>query len=126
MMNINVRLIALTFLFGLTVSGLNANERLTMVVTPAKSMAPATIRVRLSVEPAVENRFLEVVADSGDFYRSSQIQLDSERAPHTIVVEFPGLRSGSYVVSGMVRDGSGHLCASAHEEVSVISSAVER
>jgi hypothetical protein len=124
-MNINVRLTTLTFLFGLTVSGLNANERLTMVVSPAKSMAPATIRVRLGVEPAMENRSLEVVVDSGDFYRSSQILLDSERAPHTIAMEFPSLRSGTYVVSGMLRDGSGHLCASVHEEVSVIASAVE-
>ena len=125
-MNINVRLTALTFLFGLTVSGLDANERLTMVVSPSKSMAPATIRVRLGVEPAIENRFVEVIAESGDFYRSSQVPLDGERAPHTIAIEFRALPSGTYAVSGMLRDGSGHLCASAHEEVSVIASASDR
>jgi hypothetical protein len=124
-MSIPMRL-TLTFLLGLTASGLNASERLTMVVTPSKSMAPATIRVRLGVEPASENRFLDVVADSGDFYRSSQIPLDGERAPHTIALEFRNLPGGTYVVNGMLRDGSGRRFASVFEEVTVVSSGGDR
>jgi hypothetical protein len=104
----------------------NASERLTMVVTPAKAMAPATIRVRLGVEPAVENRVLDVVADSGDFYRSSEIELDGEHAPRTIVVEFPGLRGGTYAVRGMIRDSGGRRCASVDQEVTVVPSFGDR
>jgi hypothetical protein len=124
-MNMYLRLTALIFLLGLA-PGLNATERLTMVVSPSKAMAPATIRVRLGVAPAAENRVLDVVADSGDFYRSSQIPLDGERAPHTIVVEFLNLPGGAYVVNGTLRDASGHRNGSVFEAVTVISSAGER
>ena len=51
-----------------------------MVVTPSKSMAPATIRVRVGVAPDADNRVLNVIADSGAYYRSSEIQLDGDRA----------------------------------------------
>jgi hypothetical protein len=124
-MNMHTRLTAFIFLLGLA-PGLNATERLTMVVSPSKAMAPATIRIRLGVSPAPENRVLDVVADSGDFYRSSQISLDGERAPHTIVVEFPNLPGGAYVVNGTLRDASGHRNGSVFETVTVISSAGDR
>jgi hypothetical protein len=112
-------------LIAATGRGLGAGERLTMIVTPSKSMAPATIRVRVALEPAAENRVLNVIADSGDYYRSSEIQLDGEHAPRTIVVTFPSLPGGSYTVQGMVRDGSGRRCASVIEEIRVVASASE-
>ena len=74
----------------------------------------------------MENRVLSVIADSGDFYRGSEMPLDGERAPHTIVVEFPGLPGGTYVVRGTIRDSSGHQCASADQEVTVIPSLGDR
>jgi hypothetical protein len=82
MMKQRIRLAVVTFLLlvGSAGGGLGAGERLTMVVTPSKSMAPATIRVRVGVEPAADNRVLNVIADSGAYYRSSEIQLDGERA----------------------------------------------
>jgi hypothetical protein len=120
-----VQLAALTFLLAVAPRPI-ASERLTMVVSPNKSMAPATIRVRLGVEPASENRILDVVADSGDFYRSSEIPLDGEHAPHTIVVEFPSLPAGAYTVRGMIRDSGGHRCASVDQEVTVLPSIRDR
>jgi hypothetical protein len=121
-----VLLTALTFLLALAAPALNGSERLTMAVSPAKAMAPATVRVRFGVEPASDNRILDVVADSGDFYRSSQVPLDGERAPHTIAVEFRNLPGGTYVVRGMLGDGSGHHHASVFDEVVIIPSAGER
>jgi hypothetical protein len=113
-------------LFGSAGSGLGAGERLTMVVTPSKSMAPATIRVRVGVEPAAENRVLNVIADSGAYYRSSEIQLDGERAPRLLVVEFPSLPGGSYTVQGMLRDENGRRSASVIQEIRVVASAGDR
>jgi hypothetical protein len=114
------------FMLGLLARGLDAGERLSMVVTPARSMAPATIRVRVGVEPAASNRVLHVVADSGDYYRSSEIQLDGERAPRTLVVQFPSLPGGDYVVHSTLFDENGQQSASATEEIRVVPSAAER
>jgi hypothetical protein len=105
---------------------IDAGERLSMVVTPARSSAPATVRVRIGIQPAAENRVLHVIADSGDFYRSSEIQLDGERAPHTIAVEFRSLPGGTYVVHGMLRDDTGRQSASVIQEITVVPSVRER
>jgi hypothetical protein len=88
-------------------------------------MAPATIRVRLVVEPSADNRALNVIADSGGYYRSSEIQLDGDRAPRLLVVEFPSLPGGSYTVQGMLTDSSGRKSASAIQEIRVVHSARE-
>jgi hypothetical protein len=52
----------------------DAGEWITMAVSPRQSIGPTNLTVRLSVEPNADNRTLEVIADSGGFYRSSQIQ----------------------------------------------------
>jgi hypothetical protein len=57
----------------LPVSG---GDRMTMTVTPAQALAPSPLRVRVRIEPSAENRSLTVSADSGGFYRSSEIPLD--------------------------------------------------
>jgi hypothetical protein len=127
MMKQQIRLAALVFSFlGLAGTGLGAGARLTMVVTPSKSMAPATIRVRVSVEPAADNRLLHVTADSGEYYRSSEIQLDGESAPRTIIVNFPSLPGGAYVVQGTLHDESGRRSASVIEEIRVVPAIGER
>jgi hypothetical protein len=123
-MNAHLRF-ALTILLVLAAPRPQAIQRITMVVSPSKAMAPATLRVRLGVEPTTENRALDVVVDSGDFFRSSEIALDGERAPRTIIMEFPGLPGGTYVVRGMIRDVSGHPRASVDQEVTVIRSVRE-
>ena len=123
-MNAHLRF-TLTVLLVLSAPRPQATQRITMVVSPSKAMAPATLRVRFGVEPTMENRALDVVVDSGDVFRSSEIPLDGERAPRTIVLEFPGLPGGTYVVRGMIRDISGHPRASVDQEVTVVRSARE-
>jgi hypothetical protein len=73
-----------------------------MRVSPAVAMAPGFLTVRVSVEAAAENRTLQVVAESPDFYRSSQIQLDGAQAPPLAVFEFRNLPSGLYRVTGVL------------------------
>jgi hypothetical protein len=116
----------LVFVLGLAERGLDAGERLTMVVTPARSFAPSTIRVRVKVEAAASNRVLSIVADSGEYYTSSQIQLDGEQAPRTLMVQFPSLPGGDYVVNSILIDENGQRSASATEAIKIVPLTGER
>ncbi|MBI3493384.1 MAG: hypothetical protein HY047_16630 [Acidobacteria bacterium] len=89
-------------LFVISALPLNAVERLTMRVSPAVAFAPATVRVRATVEADPENRGIEIIAESPDFYRSSEIPLDGEHAPRTTIVEFRSLPGGTYEVTAVL------------------------
>src|SRR3954454_17119911 len=54
---------------------------LILAVAPSQSFAPATVSVRLTIEPSIANRRVAVTVDSEDFYRSSEIPLDADHAP---------------------------------------------
>jgi hypothetical protein len=99
--------------------------RLTMNVSPAYSFAPSFLRIRVRIEPSAENRFLDVVAESTEFYRRSQIQLDGDHAPKTIVVEFPSVPEGDYEIAGIVTDRTGHQSA-ARESARVMGMGIGR
>jgi hypothetical protein len=86
----------------LAASTLDGREPLRMWVSPAVAMAPGFLTVRVNVEAAAENRMLQVVAESPDFYRSSQIQLDGAHAAPIAVFEFRNLPSGLYQVTGVL------------------------
>ena len=79
---------------------LNGRETLRLKVTPADSMAPGYVTVRVNVESAAENRRLRIVAESDNFYRSSEVDLDGANAPPTSVFEFRNLPTGLYEVTG--------------------------
>jgi hypothetical protein len=105
---------------------LDAGAPLTMTVVPYMAFAPADLRVRLEVVRSPKNRSLVVVAESDDFYRSSEMPLDAEEAPRTMMVQFRGLPGGEYAVSGEVRDADGQTLAVVHKEVRVIPLAGSR
>jgi hypothetical protein len=109
-------------LVGLPVHG---QERLTIAVSPAHSFAPALLRVRVRVEPSVENRSLEVIADSDRFYRSSEFQLEGDRSPATINLELRSLPEGEYRVVGILRDGAGHERSMVYQDVRVMGNETE-
>ena len=84
-----------------------ANEKLTLRVTPNVSSAPSTVIVRAYVTPDEKNRTLLVEADSGSFFRSSQIQLDGEKAPTLSEFRLASLPSGEYTVTALLTDNKG-------------------
>jgi len=67
----------------------------------ASSHAPACLTVQFSVEPDEDNRVLVVAARAGDFYRSSEIELDGVRAPRTTVFQLR-VPSDEYEVAGIL------------------------
>jgi hypothetical protein len=109
-------------LFALPALSLSASERLAIAVSPHHSFAPASLVVRVHVPPDVSNRMLEVVAESADYYRSSQIQLDGVDTPATRLLEFRDVPGGDYDVQAILTDNTGRQRASAREHVIVLSS----
>jgi hypothetical protein len=81
-----------------------AGPRVDVSVTPHVSIEPASVIVRVLVETNPDNRWLEVVAQSSDYFRSSQIPLDGARAPRLSRFDFRGLPTGRYEVTGTVVD----------------------
>jgi len=84
-----------------------ASEKLTLRVTPNVSAAPSTVIVRAYVTPNAQNRLLLVEADSGSFYRSSEIQLDGDKAPTLTEFRLNSLPSGEYTVRAVLKDSMG-------------------
>ena len=82
-----IRGLVLTLLVLSTVP-LGAGERIGVRVTPSVAFAPADLQVRASVPADDDNRALQVIAESHNFYSSSEIQLDGDKAPTTTTVEF--------------------------------------
>ena len=101
-------------------------EPLSIRVSPAFAFAPANLVIRTSLEPDAQNRSMEVIADSADFYRSSTIPLEGDRAPKTMMVEFRSLPPGDYDVIAMLIGVDGRRRAIAHAQVNVVESGLAR
>ena len=103
---------------------LGANARLSMKVSPAVAFAPANLTMRATILPDSRNRILQVIAESQDYYRSSEIQLDGERAPRTTLVHFKSVPGGVYEVSAMLKGEGGKELAFARYDLTVVESGV--
>ena len=103
---------------------LGANARLSIKVSPAVAFAPADLTMRATIVPDSRNRMLQIIAESDDYYRSSDIQLDGEWAPRTTTVEFRSVPGGMYQVRASLKDEGGEELASAHYDVTIVESGV--
>jgi hypothetical protein len=83
-----------------------SSERIEIKISPRVVFAPADLRVRTSIESHASNRSLEIVAESADFYMSSQVELDGDLAPKTREIVLRGLPAGEYTLSAIVRDAT--------------------
>src|SRR5262245_61438759 len=106
----------------LTMSGLSlgAGEKISLKASPEVSFAPAHLVVRTAIEPDQDNRALEIVIDSPNFYRSSLIQLEGDQAPRTSVVEFRGVPGGNYEISARLLGQNGESRGLARRVIDVI------
>jgi hypothetical protein len=92
-----------------------------MRVSPSVAFAPANLVVRTTVEANKENRAIEIIAESEDFYRSSEVPLDGDRAPRTTMFEFRSLPSGEYHVRAVLKGAAGRELASTSSQMNVVS-----
>jgi hypothetical protein len=103
-----------------------AKENLSLRVSPAISFAPANLVIQTRLEPDAANRGIQVVAESGDFYRSSVIPLEGDRAPRTVRLEFRSLPAGEYEVTAAVIGTDGQRRALARSRANVMEAGPSR
>jgi len=103
-----------------------AGERMFIKVTPAVAFAPANLVVRAVIEADADNRAIAVVAESEDFYRSSEIQLDGDHAPRTNTFEFRSLPPGTYSVKAMLMGPGNEPRLTLRQQVNVVASGASR
>ena len=109
-------------LFVLTSSPLGAGAGLA-VQAPTMMVAPGRLVVETVVEPDSANRAIQVVAESADWYRSSEVQLDGDTAPRRNTFEFNGLPKGTYQIHAMLLDSVGQQRALVVRTLVVVSHA---
>jgi hypothetical protein len=89
-------------------------------VSPYVAFAPAPVRIEAIVDPAEENRELEIVVDSDTYYRSSTIELSGAHAARTHRVEFPAVPAGTHDVVVVLRDRAGDVRVKLHHRVRLL------
>jgi hypothetical protein len=109
-------------LFGLALATATlaaAGDPVSIRVNPTVSVAPTMLAIRVNVVPQPENRALEIVVDSSDFYRMSRVQLEGDRAPIVTTLKIDSVPAGDYEVTATVigADGKRSPMARAHAEV---------
>jgi hypothetical protein len=67
-------------------------------ISPTMAHAPADLYIYVSVARRPDNRLLRVSAESDDFFRSSETQLDGEYSARVTVVKFRELPPGDYEI----------------------------
>jgi hypothetical protein len=110
-------------LFGLmilTSPALGAGGGLT-VEAPTVMLAPGHLVIQTGVEPDSENRWIQVIAESPDFYRSSEIQLSGATAPRRNTFEFKDLPNGAYEIRAMLLGSDGEPRALVVRKLQVLS-----
>ena len=110
----------------ISVAPLGSTETLKLKVSPMQSFAPANLYVRLSIEPNANNRVVSVVAESEEYFRSSEVALEGDQGPRTVIVQFRSVPGGQYEVRGTVGDAMGNQVASARQSVFVLASGSDR
>ena len=87
---------------------------------PGGKLRNSKVVVRATILANDENRSIEIVAESDDFYRSSEMPLDGGRAPRTTLFEFRSLPTGSYQVRAILKGVSGRELATSATQVNVV------
>jgi hypothetical protein len=101
---------------------LGAGERMTIKVSPAVAFAPANLIVRTMIVADADNRAVEIIAESPDFYRSSRVQLDGDKAARTSSFEFRSLPPGTYEVRANLLGTRGEQRATVRQQINVMAS----
>ena len=113
------RLAVIGLVIGMTTIGA-AKETISVRVTPEMAFAPSDVFIRASVAPDADNRAIEIVADSDDFYRASTVPLEGDRAPFTTTFSFRNLPSGTYEITATLIGAGERRRAIAHARVNLI------
>ena len=87
--------------------GVHAAEPIRVRVVPAFALNPADVIVETVIEPDVRNRGVEITVDSANFFTTSTVTLEGDRAPRVRTSRFRQLPAGNYEVSATLVQESG-------------------
>jgi hypothetical protein len=87
--------------------GVHAGEPIRVRVVPAFALNPADVIVETVIEPDVRNRGVEITVDSANFFTTSTVTLEGERAPRVRTTRFRQLPAGNYEVSATLVQDNG-------------------
>jgi hypothetical protein len=76
--------------------------------------------VETAVEPDADHRAIQVIAESPDFYRSSEVQLNGATAPRRNTCEFKDLPNGAYEIRATLLGSGGQQRALVVRKLDVI------
>jgi hypothetical protein len=99
---------------------IDASPRLTLRVFPRMAHAPADLLILVSVERRPENRHLIVSAESPDFFRSSEIDLDGEDSARVTSISFRSLPPGAYSIHASLIGANGRTIEVTESSVWVV------
>ena len=112
--------IVLLSTLGVQASGTDDTDRpLRVRVSPTMAHAPADLYIYVSVARRSENRLLRVTAESDDFFRSSETQLDGESSARVTLVRFRELPPGGYEIKAELIVSNGRTTDVAKRTVEV-------
>jgi hypothetical protein len=118
---VKVKLLIAAMLLG-SVGPTNASDPLEIYVSPSVAFAPANLIVRTVIEANADNRALEIIADSENMYRSTEIPLNGNSAPRITEIRLGQLPSGAYNVRAVLRGPDRQERGYAAADVNVIES----
>jgi hypothetical protein len=99
----------------------DAGPGLRIRVTPTVAIAPTDVIIYAFVERRPDNRLLRVRADSGDFLRSSDVQLEGEKSARLTIIRFPQVPAGWYDVEAVLIGSNGRTIAVARARINVLT-----
>jgi hypothetical protein len=100
-------------------AGESAPPQVKIHVWPALSIEPANLLVQTIVERNPDNRLMRIIADSGMYFSSSEIQLEGDRSARVRSVVLRSLPAGDYEVRTEVFGFDGRIRARARATVIV-------
>jgi hypothetical protein len=107
-------------------SPLRAREPLTMRISLAVAMAPATLVITTMTDPNTANRALQIQVESRTYYRSSMMEVDGEKAASSRTVHYEGVPGGTYEIRATLFGIDGKMRAEAVRNVQIISEETDR
>ncbi|MGH9314152.1 MAG: hypothetical protein ACRD1S_13270 [Vicinamibacterales bacterium] len=106
----SIALIALTLTAGVSLASAGSGDAVAIArVTPRVAFGPVDVMALVQVEPHAENRRLQLILDSGEYYFSTDIQLDGAGARKSHFVTWRAVRPGKYLLTATVYRASGRV-----------------
>lgn len=91
-----------------------ADEKLTLKVSRAVINTRESVVVTAIVPQDPGNRLVAIQADSGEYFRSTEVEIDGAHAPRVFELPLRGLPSGDYVVVAVLTNDKGERTTARH------------